>query len=114
MIEAGKVRALGLAARERVEALPQVSPLAEIGVPGFEASGWFMLVAPAATPAPIVARLHAELQQILADPDLRRQFIRQGLIPAEAATPDRLKAYVGEQIAHWRETLARIGLVGME
>jgi tripartite-type tricarboxylate transporter receptor subunit TctC len=114
MIEAGKVRALGLAARERVEALPQVSPLAEIGVPGFEASGWFMLVAPAATPVPIVARLHAELQQILADPDLRRQFIRQGLIPAEAATPDRLKAYVGEQIAHWRETLARIGLVGME
>jgi tripartite-type tricarboxylate transporter receptor subunit TctC len=114
MIEAGKVRALGLAARERVEALPDVPPLAEIGVPGFEASGWFMLVAPAATPAPIIARLHAELQQILANPELRRQFIRQGPIPAEAATPDRLKAYVGEQIASWRETLARIGLAGME
>jgi len=114
MIEAGKVRVLGLAARERVEALPDVPPLAEIGVPGFEASGWFMLVAPAATPAPIVARLHAELQNILADADLRAQFVRQGLIPAEAAAPDRLKAYVGEQIAYWREALERIGLAGME
>lgn len=73
-----------------------------------------MLVAPAATPAPIIARLHAELQQILADPQLRTQFIRQGLIPAEAATPDRLKADVGEQIAYWREALARIGLAGIE
>ena len=65
-----------------------VATVAAAGVAG----GWFMLVAPAATPAPIIARLHAELQQILANPELRRQFIRQGPIPAEAATPDRLKA----------------------
>ncbi|HEY4918550.1 MAG TPA: tripartite tricarboxylate transporter substrate-binding protein, partial [Xanthobacteraceae bacterium] len=73
MIQAGKVRAIGLAARDRVEALPDVAPLADIGVPGFEARGWFMLVAPAATPAPIVARLHAETAAILADPKLREQ-----------------------------------------
>src|SRR6202162_1823008 len=66
MIQAGKVRAIGLATRERVEALPDVAPLADIGLPGFEAGGWFMLVAPAATPAPIVARLHAETAAILA------------------------------------------------
>ena len=94
MIQAGKVRAIGLAASTRVEALPDVAPLAELGVPGFEASGWFMLVAPAATPRGIVDRLHAETRAILAEPELRAQFIRQGLIPVATPSPDELKAYV--------------------
>jgi tripartite-type tricarboxylate transporter receptor subunit TctC len=114
MIQAGKVRALGLAARERVEALPDVAPLADIGVPGFEASGWFMLVAPAATPRAIVARLHAEARAILAEPELRAQFVRQGLIPVDTLPPDELAAFVRAQIAYWDRTLHRIGLAGME
>jgi tripartite-type tricarboxylate transporter receptor subunit TctC len=113
-IEAGKVRAIGLATRDRVEALPDAAPLAEIGVPGFEASGWFMLVAPAATPQPIVARLHAEAGAILADRELRRQFIRQGLVPVATPSPDELKAFVREQVAYWDRTLHRIGLAGIE
>jgi tripartite-type tricarboxylate transporter receptor subunit TctC len=114
MIQAGKVRAIGLAARERVEPLPDVAPLADIGVPGFEASGWFMLVAPAATPRAIVDRLHAESRAILAEPELRAQFVRQGLIPVDTPPPDELKAFVREQIAYWDRTLHRIGLAGME
>jgi len=114
MIQAGKVRAIGLAARERVTALPDVAPLADIGVPGFEASGWFMLVAPAATPAPIVARLHDETRAILADPKLRAQFVEQGLLPVETPSVDELKAFVREQIAYWDRTLHKIGLAGME
>jgi tripartite-type tricarboxylate transporter receptor subunit TctC len=114
MIQAGKVRAIGLADRDRVEALPDVAPLADIGVPGFEARGWFMLVAPAATPAPIVARLHAEVRAVLADPELRAQFIRQGLIPVETPSPEELKSFVREQIAYWDHTLHKIGLAGME
>jgi tripartite-type tricarboxylate transporter receptor subunit TctC len=114
MIQAGKVRAIGLAARERVEALPDVAPLADIGLPGFEAGGWFMLVAPAATPAPIVARLHQETRAIIADPKLRAQFVEQGLIPVETPSVDELKAFVREQIAYWDRTLHKIGLAGME
>src|ERR1051325_1771495 len=114
MIQAGKVRAIGLAARERVEALPDVPPLAEIGAPGFEANGWFMLVAPAATPRAIVARLHAESRAILAEAEQRAQSVRQGLIPADTPPPDELQAYVREQIAYWDRTLRRIGLAGME
>jgi len=114
MIQAGKVRAIGLATRERVEALPDVAPLADIGLPGFEAGGWFMLVAPAATPAPIVARLHAETAAILADPKLREQFIQQGLIPVATPSLDELKVFVREQIAYWDRTLHKIGLDGME
>jgi tripartite-type tricarboxylate transporter receptor subunit TctC len=114
MIQAGKVRAIGLATRERVEALPDIAPLADIGLPGFEAGGWFMLVAPAATPAPIVARLHDETRAILADPKLRAQFIAQGLVPVETPSVDELKVFVREQIAYWDRTLHQIGLAGME
>jgi tripartite-type tricarboxylate transporter receptor subunit TctC len=114
MIQAGKVRAIGLAARERVEALSDVPPLAEIGAPGFEANGWFMLVAPAATPRAIVARLHAESRAILSEPEQRAQFVRQGLIPVDTPPPDELQVYVREQIAYWDRTLHRIGLAGME
>ena len=114
MIQAGKVRAIGIAAGTRVEALPDVPPLAEIGAPGFEAGGWFMLVAPAATPRAIVARLHAESRAILAEPEQRAQFVRQGLIPVDTPPPDALQAYVREQIAYWDRTLHKIGLAGME
>ena len=78
LIGSGKVRALGLATSERVAALPDVPPLAAVGAPGFEAGGWFMLVAPAATPQPIVDRLHTELRAIVADPEVREEFVRQG------------------------------------
>ena len=114
MIQAGKVRAIGVAALTRIEALPDVPPLAEIGAPGFEANGWFMLVAPAATPRAIVARLAEASRAILAEPELRAQFVRQGLIPADTPSPDALAVYVREQIAYWDRTLHRIGLAGME
>jgi tripartite-type tricarboxylate transporter receptor subunit TctC len=114
MIQAGKVRAIGIAASTRVEALPGVPPLAEIGAPGFEAGGWFMLVAPAATPRAIVARLADASRAILAEPELRAQFVRQGLIPVDTPPPDELKVFVREQIAYWDRTLHRIGLAGME
>jgi tripartite-type tricarboxylate transporter receptor subunit TctC len=73
-----------------------------------------MLVAPAATPRAIVARLHAEARAILAEPELRAQFVRQGLIPVDAPPPEELQAFVREQIAYWDRTLHRIGLAGME
>ncbi len=112
LIGAGKVRAIGLATSERVEALPDVPALADIGVPGFEAGGWFMLVAPAATPRPIVDRLHAELRAIAADPDVRAEFVRQGLIPVDTPSPDDLKTFVRREIADWDRVLHAIGLAG--
>jgi tripartite-type tricarboxylate transporter receptor subunit TctC len=114
LIQAGKIRPIGLATTERVAALPGVAPLAEIGVENFEAGGWFMLVAPAATPARIVERLHRELVAILREPDISGEFIRQGLIPVASPSPDELKEYVRGEIAYWRRTLTKIGLVGIE
>ncbi len=73
-----------------------------------------MLVAPAATPAPIVGRRHDETRAILADPKLRAQFVRQGPVPVETPSADELKVFVRKQIAYWDRTLHKIGLAGME
>src|SRR5262249_24873944 len=108
LIQAGMLRPIGLAARETVAALPDVAPLADVGLPGVEAGGWFMLVAPTATPRAVVDRLHAETRAILGDAALRRQFADQGLIPVDTPPPAALKDYVRAQIAYWRETLTRI------
>ena len=67
-IRAGGLRALGVAARQRIPQLPDVPTIAESGVPNFEASSWFGLVAPARTPAPIVERLAAETAKAVQDP----------------------------------------------
>jgi tripartite-type tricarboxylate transporter receptor subunit TctC len=112
LIQSGKVRAIGLATSEPVAALPDVPPLATIGAPGFEAGGWFMLVAPAATPQPIIARLHAELRAIGADPEVKAEFVRQGLIPVDTPSPDELRIFVRREIATWDRVLRKIGLAG--
>jgi len=112
LIQSGKVRAIGLATSEHVAALPDVPPLAAVGAPGFEAGGWFMLVAPAATPQPIVERLHVELRAILADPAVKDEFVRQGLIPVATPSPGELRSFVRREIAYWERTLRAIGLAG--
>ncbi len=114
LIAAGKLRAIALATSERVEALADVPSLAALGLTGFETGGWFMLVAPAATPQPIVDRLHAEVRAIMADPALRQDLVRQGLIPAETPSPQELQAFVRDEIAHWRTVLIDLGLAGIE
>lgn len=73
-----------------------------------------MLVAPAATPKPVVDRLHRELLAISREPDIRDEFVRQGLIPVETPSPKELKEYVRSQIAYWRQMLPKIGLAGIE
>ena len=114
LIASGRVRPIAVAGRDRVAALPGVAPLAEMGLPGFDTSTWFMLVAPAATPRPIVERLHDEARAILADPALRRRFIEEGLVPVATPSVDELETFVRDEIAFWDKTLHRIGLAGME
>jgi tripartite-type tricarboxylate transporter receptor subunit TctC len=78
LVRSGKLRALGVGGRVRSPVLPDVPTVAEAGVPGYEVSNWIGIVAPAGTPAPIVARLHQEIAAILESPDTRKQFSSQG------------------------------------
>ena len=85
LIKAGTVRALGVSSTTRVAVLPDVPPIADNGVPGFDAVAWLMLVAPAATPPAIVDTLHADLKAIVAAPDTQQKLVVFGVIPIELA-----------------------------
>jgi tripartite-type tricarboxylate transporter receptor subunit TctC len=114
LIEAGKLRPIGLSMAQRVEALPDVPPLAEVGVKDFDAASWFMLVAPARTPKEIVATLYDELRRLGADPAMRAEFVRLGLVPVESPPPDELKKFVGDETLRWARVVRQAGLAGSE
>jgi tripartite-type tricarboxylate transporter receptor subunit TctC len=81
MVQANKIRLLGVTSAERVPSMKDVPTLAEQGMPGFEALAWNGLFAPAATPAAIVERINADVNAVLKLPEVREAFARQGLIP---------------------------------
>ena len=114
LVQAGRVRMLGVTTKQRVEAIPDVPSLAEIGVRGYDAPSWFMLVAPAKTPRATVDKLRADLRTVLNEADVREEFIlRQGLIPV-SAPPDDLKRFVKSEIARLGDIVSKVGLAGSE
>jgi len=114
LIQAGKLRPIGLSMAQRVEALPGVPPLAEVGVKDFDAASWFMLVAPGRTPPEIVEKLSGELCAMAADHAMRSEFIRLGLVPIESPAPDELKRFVASEIVRWASVVRQAGLAGTE
>jgi tripartite-type tricarboxylate transporter receptor subunit TctC len=97
-IKGGKVKALAVSAAKRAPSLPDVPTLSEAGLPGFEIMSWFGLLAPAGTPAPIVARLNAETVKALARPDVQATLAAQGLEVAPGS-PEQFGAYIKSEIA---------------
>ena len=115
LVQGARVRMLGVTTKERLEAIPDVPPLAEIGVPGYNAPSWFMLVAPARTPRAIIEKLHLDLRAVLDEPDVREEFImRQGLIPVRSPPPDELRRFVASEIARLGDIVRKTGLAGSE
>jgi tripartite-type tricarboxylate transporter receptor subunit TctC len=110
LIQAGKLTTIGVDSRQRVSALPDVPPLAEIGVPGYDASTWFMLAAPAKTPPPVIDKLYAALRGFAADPDARKQFVTLGLMPVDSPPPAELKNFVKSEIERWAKVVTEAGL----
>lgn len=114
MMRAGKIRALGVTTSQRIEAAPDVAPLAEFGVKDFDATSWFMLVAPAKTPRDIIDRLYAELRDLTGDPQVREEYIKLGLMLVSSPPPDELKRFVQVEIARQGDLVRRAGLAGTE
>jgi tripartite-type tricarboxylate transporter receptor subunit TctC len=109
-IAAVKVRALGVTSTTRVPAAPDIPPIAEAGVPGFDAVGWTIMCVPAATPKPIVNRLHAELKAVAAMPDIQAMTIRLGAIPVESPAPDDVQKFLAAEIDRWGGIIERAGV----
>jgi tripartite-type tricarboxylate transporter receptor subunit TctC len=112
LVKQGKIRPLGVSSKARVPAAPEVAPIAEVGVPGFDAAGWLMLVAPAGTPTAIVDRLHAELKAIAALPEIQQRITGMGLIPIQTAPVEDLKRYVASEIDRWGKIIRAAGIAG--
>jgi tripartite-type tricarboxylate transporter receptor subunit TctC len=78
LVESGKLRALGVTSQQRVALLPDVKPIAEQGLPHFESSTWYGVLAPAAVAPAILTRLNREIVQVVSSPDVRERFAGQG------------------------------------
>ena len=100
-IKAGKVRALAVAAPARDPALPDVPTFIEAGMPGFVSDSWYGVLAPAGTPQPVVARLNAEVQRVLALPEVRQRLAQEGAT-AVGNTPEQFSEQIRRELAHWK------------
>ena len=114
LIADGKIRALGVSSKTRLAILPDVPPLNEAGLPGYEAVSWHMLLAPAATPKPVVAKLHDEFALALSTPEMREQLMRMGLTPLQSEPIEELPAFVNREIVRWGDVVRQVGIAGTQ
>lgn len=114
MISGGRVRALGVSTAGRIPTFPDIPPIAEAGVPGFDVAAWFMVVAPSRTPPAVVDRLHGELQRILAMPEVREQILKLSLLPMPAASVGDMQTFVKSEIVRWGKVVEAAGIARSE
>ena len=101
-VQAGNLRAIGLASAERSDALPDLPTIAEQGLPGYDVSVFFGIVAPRGTPADVVARLNQAFVDTLAQPAVKQALHAQGIVEADDKTPQGLASFIDAQVPKWR------------
>jgi tripartite-type tricarboxylate transporter receptor subunit TctC len=114
LIQGGKLRALGVTTAQRVAAAPELPPLAEVGMPGYDTASWHMVATTGNTPKEIVEKLHTEIRAIMNDPAVQQALIRDGAIPQISPPPDELKEFVKSEIARWAKVVEKAGIAGSE
>jgi len=108
-VQAGKLRALGVASLRRSSAAPDLPTIAEQGLPGFEAVSWYALMAPAGTPGAIVQRIYEEAARALSAPEVRERLLGLGANPV-GNTPTELAAMLRREYATWGEFIRKQGI----
>jgi tripartite-type tricarboxylate transporter receptor subunit TctC len=108
-VQAGQVRALGTTGKTRSSLLPDVPTVAEAGVPGYEATIWLGIMAPAGTPKVIVDKLNAEISKVVTRSETKEAWAKQGAIPL-VMTPAAFDAYVRTDIDKWAEVIQKAGI----
>ena len=108
-VRAGQVRALGTTGLKRTTVMPDVPAVAETGLPGYEASIWLGVMAPAGTPKAIVDWLNAEINKVISQPDIREAWAKQGAEPM-VMTPAEFDAFTRKDIAKWAEVVRLSGM----
>jgi tripartite-type tricarboxylate transporter receptor subunit TctC len=110
----GRLNALGVTTAARVSFAPELVPLAEAGIPGFDGASWHMFVAPGGTPKPILNRLHAEVDAIIKEPEVAAEFNKRGFVPTGGGSPERLSEFVRSEIERWSKVVRAAGAAGIE
>jgi tripartite-type tricarboxylate transporter receptor subunit TctC len=108
-VTAGQVRALATTGTQRSALTPDVPTVAEAGVPSYEATIWLGVMAPAGTPAPVVQKLNAEIAKVIARPDVKEAWSKQGAVPM-TMTPAAFDAYLRADIEKWAKVVAQSGI----
>lgn len=109
MVKAGKIRALGVTSARRSALAPDVPTIAEAGMPGFEVSGWYGLLAPAATPRAIVNWIYTKAKQGLESDAMKERLKSQGLEPI-GLSPEQSAKFLKEDIARWSRVIREAGV----
>ena len=107
-IKSGRVRPLGVSGAARVPAFPEIPTIAEAGVPGYDVTLWYGVLAPAGTPAPVVNRLHAAMTTSLQSADLKERLLSNGADPALMA-PEEFRSYIQAEITRWAPIIKASG-----
>ncbi len=108
-VKAGKIRALAVGSAARTPLLPELPTVAESGVPGYEASSWFGIVAPAATPREIITRLHATLVKTIGDKEVSQRLSSQGMEPV-LNTPEQFAERIKTDLPRWGKLVRAAGI----
>jgi len=114
LINAAKLRPLAVTTKERFTALPEVPPLADVGVPGFDAAAWQAVVAPAKTPQPILAKLNSTLNAIVAIDDVHTRMTDFGMNPVGTGSIDDLHQFLQSEIVRWGKVVEDAGIARSE
>ena len=109
LIQGGKLRGLAVTTAKRSPAIPQLPPIAEAGVPGFDVSSWYGFFAPAKTPPEIVRKMHADTVAALADPTTKSRLEQLGVVVV-GSTPAELAAYLKSEMEKWGPVIKEAGI----
>jgi tripartite-type tricarboxylate transporter receptor subunit TctC len=108
-IKAGRLRGLAVLARSRSPLVPEVPTAAEAGLPDFDVTTWYGILAPAGTPRPIIQRLNSELSKMMQAQDVKERLAAMGTDPL-TSTPEEFGAYIRQEMARWGEVIRKAGL----
>lgn len=114
LIEAGKVRALGVTTAQRVTAVPNIPPLAEVGIPNYDTASWHTITTTTGVPKPIIDKLAGEIRAIMGEAEVKKLLIDDGTIPQVSPPPDELKRFVQSEIVRWGEVVKKAGIAASE
>ena len=109
LAKAGRVRLLATTGRARIAGLPDVPTIAEAGLPGAQVLIWYGVVAPAATPREVIARLNREIVRVMQSPETKERFAQQGIDP-ETSTPEAFGKLIADEVVRWTKVIRASGI----